>query len=137
MVIPYFYYYLSYFIYLLQVYIYFFQIKLFKWFVINIWVIIHIDTHFLELEYFNYDIVKPFKNSFFLCRFEALRTCFSIWITTTFCDMVKRHLKNSLRKPQEWIFKMKGYNSTLCIFCTKCDNNTKSRKVSEIRLKNK
>jgi len=51
--------------------------------------------------------------------------------------MVKIRFLNSSRKPQEWIFKMKGYNSALCIFCTKCDNNTKSRKVSEIRLKNK
>ncbi len=32
---------------------------------INIWAIMHIDTHFLELEYFNYDNVKPSKNIFF------------------------------------------------------------------------
>jgi len=25
----------------------------------------HINMHFLELEYFNYDNVKPFKNKFF------------------------------------------------------------------------
>jgi len=44
----------------------------------------HIDTHFWELEYFNYDNVKPFKNSFFLCRFEhaflyELQLHFVIW----------------------------------------------------------
>jgi len=26
----------------------------------------HIDTHFLKLEYFNYDNVKPFKSKGFL-----------------------------------------------------------------------
>jgi hypothetical protein len=38
-----------------------FQIKLFKWSVINMWAIVHIDTQFLEVEYFNYDNVKPFN----------------------------------------------------------------------------
>jgi hypothetical protein len=47
----------------------------------------------------------------------------------------KRRLNCFLRKLQEWNSKMKGYDSTLCVFCTKWDNNTKSRKVSEIRLK--
>jgi len=98
----------------------------------------HVDTHFLEFEYFNYDNVKPSKNRFFLCKFEALRTCFSIWITTTFYDMVKDVLKilwGIHRNGYE--SKMKGYDSTLCVFCTKWDNNTKSRKVSQIRLKEK
>jgi hypothetical protein len=40
--------------------------KLFKWYVINVWAIKHIDTHFKKLKYFNYDNVKPFKNKFFL-----------------------------------------------------------------------
>jgi hypothetical protein len=39
-----------------------FQIKLFKQGVINMWAIVHIDTHVLEVEYFNYGNVKPFKN---------------------------------------------------------------------------
>jgi hypothetical protein len=80
------YYYLSYFIYLLQVYIwYIFQIKPFKWCVINVWAIMHVDTHFLKLEYFYYNNVKPFKSSFSLSRFEALKPYFSIWITNVVC----------------------------------------------------
>jgi hypothetical protein len=81
------YYYLSYFIYLLQFYIcfFFFQFKLFKWCVKNVWPIMHVDTHFLKLEYFYYNNVKPFKSSFSLSRFEALKTYFSIWITNVLC----------------------------------------------------
>ncbi len=60
-------YYSSYFICLLQNYIwYLFKIKLFKWFVINVWAITHINTIFLKLEYFNYNNVKPFKSKIFL-----------------------------------------------------------------------
>jgi hypothetical protein len=40
--------------------------KLFKLCVINVQCIKHINTYFLELQYFDYDHVKPFKNSFFL-----------------------------------------------------------------------
>jgi hypothetical protein len=74
---------LSYFIYLLKIYMwYFFQIKLFKWCVINVWVIIHIDTHFLKLEYLNYDNVKPFKSKFFLFQI-FLCLCIFIFFTLT------------------------------------------------------
>jgi hypothetical protein len=41
------------------------QIKQFKWFVINVLAIMHLDTHFLEFEFIDYDNVKPFKNIFF------------------------------------------------------------------------
>ncbi len=83
------------FYYLLQVYIWhFFQIKLFKWCVINVWTIMHIDIHFLKLECFNYDNVKPLKNKGFLGRFEALKIYFSLWITNAFCvcNMLKHAL---------------------------------------------
>jgi hypothetical protein len=97
----------------------------------------HIDTHVLELEYFNYDNVNPFKNSFFLCKFEALRTCFSIWTTTTCCDMVKDDLKflwgsqNDRNGFQKWKVMILLY----VYFAQNGTNNTKSRKVTEIILK--
>jgi hypothetical protein len=52
------------FIYLKLMSNYFFKIKLFKFCDIDVWVIMHIDTFFLKLEYFNYDDVKLLKNSF-------------------------------------------------------------------------
>jgi hypothetical protein len=67
----------------------------------------HVDAHFLELEYFNYDNVKPFKVSFSLRRFKPLKTYFSIWNINVFCvcNMVKHVLnilwvshKNELQK---------------------------------------
>jgi len=30
----------------------------------NVWAIMHLDTHFLEFEFLNYDYVKPLKIKF-------------------------------------------------------------------------
>jgi hypothetical protein len=81
MLIPNLYYYSSYFFnYYKFRFNIFFQIRLFKWYVTNVWFIMHIDTHFLKFKYFNYDNVKPFKN-----RSKAIKTYFFIWITNSFC----------------------------------------------------
>jgi len=52
------------FIYLKVMSNYFFKIILFKFCDIDVWVMMHIDTFFLKLEYFNYDNVKLLKSSF-------------------------------------------------------------------------
>jgi hypothetical protein len=141
LVIPNLYYYLSYFIYLLQVYIwYFFQIKLFKWYVINVWAIMHIDTHFLELEYFNYDNLKPSKNSFLKYRFEAPKTYFSIWITNLFCvcNMVICALKIIWKSHKNELKKGKVLVIVYVYFVqnrTTTPNKEKSVKVGEKKIK--
>jgi hypothetical protein len=53
------------------------KIKQFKWCDINVWPTMHVDTIVLELEYFNYDNVKPFKinfpyNRFKICFFKCM-----------------------------------------------------------------
>jgi TFIIF-interacting CTD phosphatase-like protein len=62
MAIPNLYYYLSYLKKLLQVYIGFFSKSNYSNDVLLLFEPSCIDTHFLELEYFNDDNVKPFKS---------------------------------------------------------------------------
>jgi hypothetical protein len=47
---------------LFQLMLHIFQIKWLKWCVINVWAIMHLDTHFLEFELLDYDNVKPLEN---------------------------------------------------------------------------
>jgi hypothetical protein len=56
-----------------------FQIKQFKWCVTNVSSIMHLDTHFLEFEFLDYDNVKPFKSKFFINSDLAFKTYFLIW----------------------------------------------------------
>jgi len=126
----------NYFIYLLQVDIwYFFQIKLFKWCVINVLTIMHIDTHYLELEYFIMTMLNPSKVSFSLCRFEALKIYLSIWITNAFCDsnMVKHILSILKMRNNNEFKKWKFMMSTLC----KMGEQLQIKKVNKNRFKKK
>jgi hypothetical protein len=36
----------------------------------------HLDTHFLEFEFMDYDNVKPLKNKFSINSDLAIKTCF-------------------------------------------------------------
>jgi hypothetical protein len=56
-----------------------FQIKQFKWCVSNVWAIMHLDTHFLEFKFLDYDNVKPLKNKFSINSNLTSKTCFFIW----------------------------------------------------------
>jgi hypothetical protein len=119
----------SYFIYLLQVYIsyFFLQIKIFKWCVLNVWIIMHIETLFLGLSDLNITIMTKLSFSkilsFFSCSLEMLRTYFSIWTTNAFnvCNMVKHALnilwvnhindlnmnfKNEIKNEKSWVYFM-------------------------------
>jgi len=63
---------------LLWLILHIFQIKQFKWCVTNVWAIMHLDTHFLEFEFLDYDNVKPFKSKFSINSYLASKTCFLI-----------------------------------------------------------
>jgi hypothetical protein len=39
----------------------------------------HLDTHFLEFEFLDYDNVKPLKSKFSINSYLASKTCFLIW----------------------------------------------------------
>jgi len=46
---------------LLWLILHIFQIKLFKWCVTNVWAIMHLNTHFLEVQFLDYDNEAPQK----------------------------------------------------------------------------
>jgi len=39
----------------------------------------HLDTHFLEFEFLDYDYVKPLKNKFYINPNLAFKTYFLMW----------------------------------------------------------
>jgi hypothetical protein len=55
----------------------------------------HVDTHVLELEYYNYENVKPFKSKISIWEVKVLGIYFLICMQNAFCvcNMVKHALK--------------------------------------------
>jgi hypothetical protein len=64
----------------------------------------HVDTILLELEYFNYDNVKPFKINFPYNRFKRFRFFLKMYIK---CSLYLGHgktcLKHLMHAPCVWI----------------------------------
>jgi hypothetical protein len=64
---------------LLWLILHIFQITQFKWCVTNVCNIMHLNTHFSEFEFLNYDNVKPLKSKFSINLDLASKKCFLIW----------------------------------------------------------
>jgi hypothetical protein len=95
----------------------------------------HIDAHFLELEYFNYDnIWSPSKVSFSLHSFKVLKFYFFVRIENSFCvcNMLKHDLNNFWRSHMNELKKWKVM-IILYVCFVQWDNNTKRKKKNESR----
>jgi hypothetical protein len=86
-----------------------------------IWTIIHLDTHFLEFEFFDYDNVKPFKNKFSINSDLASKTYF--WYDTKvhcMCLIIKWCPKPCQNATYEWNSKLLFLTYCQFIF-SQCD----------------